>query len=156
MRRMVYALVLLDALRSGRCGAAAAAAQRLAQAPPLKPPATIRVGDRVVVEEVTVKDKSGKPIEGLTANDFILTEDGVPQTISFVEFQQLQAAAQSGGASRHHRVRLSSTCCRPPRECRLRPSSRATRATATTACWLCTSICPPCSLPISCERSTPR
>ena len=47
---------------------------------------------QLVVEEVTVKDKSGKPIEGLTANDFTLTEDGVPQTISFVEFQRLQAA----------------------------------------------------------------
>src|SRR5580704_15016468 len=55
----------------------------------------IRVGTQLVVEEVTVKDKSGKPVEGLTANDFILTEDGVPQTVSFVEFQRLQAAANS-------------------------------------------------------------
>src|ERR1700732_788411 len=43
---------------------------------------------QVVVETVTVKDKSGKTIDGLTAKDFIVTEDGVPQTISFLEHQQ--------------------------------------------------------------------
>ena len=59
------------------------------------PQQPIRVTTQMVVEEVTVKDKSGKPIGGLTANDFSLTEDGVPQTLSFVEFQQLQAAPNS-------------------------------------------------------------
>ena len=48
-----------------------------------------RTGTRLVVETVSVKDKDGKPIEGLTAKDFTLTEDGEPQTISFVEFQRL-------------------------------------------------------------------
>src|SRR3984885_13551125 len=55
----------------------------------------IRVNTKLVVEEVTVKDKSGKPIEGLTANDFVLTEDGVAQTISFAEYPRLQVAAAS-------------------------------------------------------------
>src|ERR1700733_981221 len=68
------------------------------QAPP-QTPAPIRVGTDLVVEEVTVKDKSGKPIEGLTANDFVLTEDGVPQTISFVQFQRLAAPDNSTTAS---------------------------------------------------------
>src|SRR5206468_9729460 len=31
----------------------------------------------------------GHAIEGLTAKDFVITEDGEPQTISFVEFQRL-------------------------------------------------------------------
>ena len=66
-----------------------------AQGTPAQTPGTIRVQTQLVVEEVAVKDKSGKTIEGLTANDFILTEDGVPQTISFAEFQRLQAAAAS-------------------------------------------------------------
>ena len=77
------------------------AAQQAPTAPPAppaqgtQPPQPIRVTTKLIVEEVEVKDKSGKPIEGLTANDFILTEDGVPQTISFAEFQRLQAAAAS-------------------------------------------------------------
>ena len=44
----------------------------------------------LVIELVTVKDKSGKPLDNLTAQDFILTENGVPQTISFCEFQKLE------------------------------------------------------------------
>ena len=55
----------------------------------------IRVTTHLVVEEVTVKDKNGKPMEGLTTNDFVLTEDGAPQTISFIEFQRLQAPSNS-------------------------------------------------------------
>jgi VWFA-related protein len=38
---------------------------------------------------VTVKDKDGHPIEGLTANDFTVTEDGEPQTVSLLEFERL-------------------------------------------------------------------
>src|SRR5438093_1809653 len=44
----------------------------------------------LVVEMVSVKDKSGKTVEGLTAKDFTITEDGKPQTIQFCEFQRLQ------------------------------------------------------------------
>src|SRR5437762_10080262 len=50
---------------------------------------TLKVNTRLVVETVSVTDKDGKPIEGLTRDDFILTEDGVPQTISVFEFEKL-------------------------------------------------------------------
>jgi VWFA-related protein len=50
---------------------------------------TFRTGQTLIVQTVTVKDRDGKPIEGLTASDFTLTEDGDNQTISFVEFQRL-------------------------------------------------------------------
>jgi VWFA-related protein len=50
---------------------------------------TFRSSTQLVVQIVSVKDKSGNPIEGLTAKDFIVTEDGKPQTIAFCEFQKL-------------------------------------------------------------------
>lgn len=53
------------------------------------PQATFQATTQLVIETVTVKDKSGKSITGLTAKDFTLTEDGVPQEIKFFEFQKL-------------------------------------------------------------------
>jgi VWFA-related protein len=54
---------------------------------------TISVDTQLVVETVTVRDKDNKPIEGLRADDFIVTEDGAPQTISVFQFERLQDAA---------------------------------------------------------------
>src|SRR6185295_2553246 len=51
--------------------------------------ATFTSTTQLVVETVTVKDKNGNTIPGLTAKDFLLTEDGKPQTIAFVEYQTL-------------------------------------------------------------------
>ena len=55
---------------------------------PAAPP-TYRSGTRLSVQTVSVKDKDGHAVEGLTAKDFVVVEDGVPQAISFVEFQRL-------------------------------------------------------------------
>src|SRR4051812_1924283 len=54
------------------------------QAPPV-----FRSGARLIVQTVSVKDKDGRAVEGLTPADFIVSEDGEPQTVSFVEFQRL-------------------------------------------------------------------
>jgi len=51
-----------------------------------------RSGARLTIVNVTVTGKDGRPIEGLTASDFVLTEDGVPQTISQVAFQRVDGA----------------------------------------------------------------
>src|SRR6516225_6195514 len=59
------------------------------QATPQTP--TFRTTTRLIVRTGTVKDKNGNPVEGLTAKDFIVTEDGEPQTIAFVEYQRLPA-----------------------------------------------------------------
>jgi VWFA-related protein len=49
----------------------------------------LSVRSQLVVETVVVKDKQGNPINDLTVQDFILTEDGVPQKIRFAEHQIL-------------------------------------------------------------------
>jgi hypothetical protein len=52
-------------------------------------PFTIRVNTQLVIQAVSVTDKEGKIIPGLTADDFVLTEDNVPQNISVFEFQKI-------------------------------------------------------------------
>ncbi|MGH9352891.1 MAG: VWA domain-containing protein, partial [Terriglobia bacterium] len=81
--RRVIAMLLLAALP--------AAAQQIGQNAPLHPNgmAALKVSTQLVVETVAVKDKKGKPIEGLTTKDFTVTEDGAPQTISFFKYEQL-------------------------------------------------------------------
>ena len=51
--------------------------------------ATIKVTSRLIIEAVGVKDKKGNPIEGLSAKDFTITEDGVAQTIKICEHNVL-------------------------------------------------------------------
>jgi VWFA-related protein len=50
---------------------------------------TFQANTQLVIETVSVKDKDGKPVEGLTAKDFTVTEDNAPQTVKFFEFQKL-------------------------------------------------------------------
>jgi len=52
-------------------------------------PVTFTSSTQLVVETVVVTDKSGKPVLGLKAGDFVLTENGVPQTIRVFDFQDL-------------------------------------------------------------------
>src|SRR5664279_817514 len=73
----------------------AGAQQTAVQTPQTAPNGVVKfqANTQLVIETVTVKDKNGKPVEGLTAKDFTITEDGVAQTISFCEFQKLDEAA---------------------------------------------------------------
>ena len=75
-------------------GVLAAIAQQVGQnAPPEATGTTvIKASTQLVVESVVVKDKKGNPIEGLGAKDFTVTENGVPQAISFCEHQNLPEA----------------------------------------------------------------
>jgi len=72
-----------------------AAAQQIGQNKPAgaEEGYTLSVKVQLVVEAVQVKDKQGNLIHGLTAKDFTLTEDGVPQTVSICEHQDLAALA---------------------------------------------------------------
>jgi VWFA-related protein len=53
---------------------------------------TFKVSSQLVIETVAVTDKKGSPIEGLKAEDFTVTEDGVPQAISVFEYQKFSDA----------------------------------------------------------------
>ena len=74
-----------------------------AQQPPAKPPSgaqqnpatpasgpvKFQASAQLVIETVMVKDKNGNVVEGLTAKDFVVTEDNLPQTISICDFEKL-------------------------------------------------------------------
>ncbi|HWB85526.1 MAG TPA: VWA domain-containing protein [Bryobacteraceae bacterium] len=70
---------------------AAAAQQRppAQAAVPSAPNVKFSANSNLVIVDVTVKDKAGKPIEGLKQNDFTVLEDGKPQNVSVFEFQRL-------------------------------------------------------------------
>jgi VWFA-related protein len=74
-----------------------AGAQTAGQNNPSGPnePYTMTLRSHLVIEAVTVKDKKGNTIDGLAAKDFVLTEDGVVQTIRFSEKQTLPSAADA-------------------------------------------------------------
>jgi VWFA-related protein len=79
-----------------------AAAQQIGQnaSPEGSGTAAIKVSTQLVVETVVVKDKKGNPIEGLTAKDFTVTENGTPQAISFCEHQELPETPSAAPAAR--------------------------------------------------------
>ena len=109
-----------------------AAAQQIGQNAPLesKGTTTITVSTQLVVEAVVVKDKKGDPIRGLSAKDFTISENGVPQTISFCEHQELPEAASVVGAaqSEHENItvydRLSRTRISPESPGKFRYNNR--------------------------------
>jgi VWFA-related protein len=59
-------------------------------APQEQPPSVrFTASANLVIVNVSVRDRSGAPIEGLTRDDFEIFEDGKPESISVFEFQRL-------------------------------------------------------------------
>jgi VWFA-related protein len=52
-------------------------------------PFTIKADAQLVLETVIVTGEDGRPLEGLAERDFIITEDGVRQSVEICEFQKL-------------------------------------------------------------------
>ncbi len=102
-RRALIALSIVGSLAIG-----ASAQQGQPQQPPV-----FRASTKLVVVTATVKDKSGKVVEGLTAKDFIITEDNQPQDIAFVEFQRLLGEPAPGDALAIAPATAPATRCLP-------------------------------------------
>jgi VWFA-related protein len=80
-----------------------ALAQTLAQTPTNQQPPVITANSTVVLVPAIVTTRSGEPVFTLTATDFILTDDGVPQQLTLEENNgdeplALVVAIQTGGA----------------------------------------------------------
>jgi len=79
-----------------------AAATLVAQAPIIvqnpKPP-VFRAGTTLVPVDVRVLDRDGRPVTDLTAADFTVTENGVPQRVEFFSAQALTPADPEPGVS---------------------------------------------------------
>src|ERR1700730_9315263 len=98
-----------------------AAAQQVGQntTPGSNATATFTSTAQLVVETVVVTDKNGNPIQGLTAKDFTITEDGAVQAIRFFEYQMLPdslsatPAARSGPENIHVYDKLGRTQIMP-------------------------------------------
>ena len=67
-------------------------AQQPAANPANGPETTLKISTttQLVVEDVLIRGKDGKPIVGLKPSDFTITEDGKAQKISVFEFQTLE------------------------------------------------------------------
>jgi VWFA-related protein len=73
------------------CVTTTAAAQE-AQPQQQPPPPVFRTGTNIVRVDVTVSDRKGEPVRTLTADDFEVMENGVPQPIT--SFKLLEATGQ--------------------------------------------------------------
>ena len=79
----------------------------------------LSVSTKLVIENVSVKDKEGHSITGLTAKDFTVTEDSVPQQVRICEFAELPAAPPPVKREPEHvtvynRLALSQIAPEPP------------------------------------------
>ena len=90
MRTAAVCLTLLGGM-AGILAVAQQPSQPATQSPAADGSFKFQANTQLVVEVVTVRDKSGRIVEGLSARDFTVTEDGKPQEIKFCEFQRLSS-----------------------------------------------------------------
>ena len=71
---------------------------RSAQTPPPQPAPVFRSGTELVLVDVVVRDQTGAIVRGLTPDDFSVTEDDKPQTITSFDFEELDSASTTADA----------------------------------------------------------
>ncbi len=73
----------------------APAAKRQSQVPQ-RPARVLKSESNLVRIDVEVTDRSGKPIQGLKPDQFVVTDDGKPQKLSFFTYEDIQKIDQAG------------------------------------------------------------
>jgi VWFA-related protein len=68
-------------------------------APEEKTSTVVRVNTRLVLVDVVATDHKGAPVEGLTAQDFTVLEDGRPQQLRNFSFQKPNTVSSRGSAA---------------------------------------------------------
>ena len=64
-------------------------------------PQVIQGGTRIVLVDVVVRDKHGKPIEDLSRDDFVLRDEGQEQKIKFFSLEQPSATSPISISTSH-------------------------------------------------------
>jgi hypothetical protein len=87
------------------------AAWLLAQSSPEQLPApTIRVNTRLVLVDVVVTDRQGKPVMGLKAEDFTIEEKGKKQKVAFFSGTNLQGGCLSTNSAAGNSAEVGFGC----------------------------------------------
>jgi VWFA-related protein len=85
-------------------------------APPLpvpSPQSTVRVTTRIVQVSVTVRDELGRPVKGLTKDDFVLLDDGQRQQIASISEQSNRLTTTSAAAPNSFTNRFAQGAAQP-------------------------------------------
>jgi len=83
-------------------------------------PALFSSTTQLVVEDVLINGKDGKPVQDLKPSDFTVTEDGKPQTISVFEFQRLEEE-QADASSAPAKPAAEPPIAKPPEKSIVKP-----------------------------------
>jgi VWFA-related protein len=62
---------------------------------PQQPPTVFRSGTELVLVNVVVRDKNGAVVRGLTRDDFSISEDDKPQTVTSFDFEELDGPVRA-------------------------------------------------------------
>ena len=96
--KVISCLLVLPLLTFGQQAPAPAQKSVQSQVQASTGVATFSATAQLVVEEVSVKDKNGKPVEGLKQEDFVVTEDNKPQVIKFFDYEKLEDVVEAAPA----------------------------------------------------------
>ena len=80
------------------------APQTLSPAPQTGPAINFQGRSSLVIVDVVVTDLAGNSIDGLGARDFVITEDGVDQTISTFEFRRVAMSPETANAPKSYYI----------------------------------------------------